>query len=293
LPNESKTMQLSSLLLLALLYSLCVATANAKVVMKVVFDDATISNGYFCSDADLMIIDDKIGDFDRRKLFSDAIRMNQNSVTHDEEVVSSNVPIKSRELLREKCYDLCRGWKRGTCLVTGCSGFRRQLRLLPGKESRDRYLKLVCSKKAQEFDNILTKLVSHVSNGCKMVLQAKREITCDDLANYAAIESFSLWDGTTDTILRTNLQNGDSICSNVSINIEAIPNACVEKASLQLKGPISVKSKQKTTGPYYLFGNSGGDIFGQTLPVGLYTLTTELPDTDVPPATLTFSVKTC
>lgn len=103
----------------------------------------------------------------------------------------------------------------------------------------------------------------------------------------------SLWNAATDKRLRT-LVNTTEVCDDRSISIQTTANSCVDSLTMTLTGPNNYKyTNSEQNPPYFLFANSGKDIFGQTLKPGVYTIVV-VPDGKLNLAKrVSFSVKNC
>lgn len=106
-----------------------------------------------------------------------------------------------------------------------------------------------------------------------------------------------MWNADTDTVVATNFTSGMTFCyTSRALNIEAIANACVDKVDIRLSGPVSEKEDGKDLAPYVVFGfdkNNRNNLYGEVLPVGKYTLSTEIKDSLTPTASTTFTIKKC
>lgn len=107
------------------------------------------------------------------------------------------------------------------------------------------------------------------------------------------IVRLNVWNANTDTKIKT-LFNGADVCDNKSISIETIANPCVNSVVMTLTGPNNYRySNTERNPPYFLFANSGSDVYGQTLARGVYTIVV-VPDGKLNLAqTISFAVKGC
>lgn len=201
-----------------------------------------------------------------------------------------------------KCKDECRGLVSGSCHVTGCKGFRRQLEKDQRANRLTGHRKLysnndVCSFGIDALNKKLDSLLPQLSVGCRPVVQSNRAVTCFDDVRYARIDGFNLWNADTDTVVATNIQNSTTFCyTNSNLNIEAVANACVDEVEMRLSGPVSESEDSEDTAPYTIFGFQYGNrnnLYGRRLPIGTYTVSTELEDSFTPKSRVTFSVKKC
>jgi hypothetical protein len=261
-----------------------VTSTQARLVMTVLLNNGTLptAEGYTCTANDSMMIQKIIGSDEDEE---------------DGEDRRSNLR-KSTRKLPSYCRDACRGYVSGSCHVTGCLGYRRRknrsLTMSTNRELDDED-SVICAdglvKLNQELDFIIPKL----SVNCRPVLQSMRVVSCFDDVRYAAVNSFTLWDATNDSIVQSNIQNNTSFCyNNNTWNIEAVANACVEKIYIKVSGPISTSREIETTTPYSIFRNVGDtDILGRKFPVGKYTVQTKLEGSMTPTSKVTFIVKAC
>jgi hypothetical protein len=94
---------------------------------------------------------------------------------------------------------------------------------------------------------------------------------------------YRLWKagGPGDAEFQQNLTDGASFCEfSYEVNIEALlsdDNCCVDRVHMELHGPHD-HSNTEGAFPYFLFGNIGNDVEGETLRPGTYTLTTTVKD---------------
>ena len=208
-----------------------------------------------------------------------------------------------RELkTKTQCKSDCQGYATGSCHVTGCKGFRRQLqqdqrkkRLLGNRKMYDD--DAVCSYAVSVLNKKLDALLPNLSASCRPVVQSNRVVSCFDDVRYAKIESFNLWNADTDTVVATNIQNSATFCyTNSNLNIEAVANACVKEVDMRLSGPVSESEDSEDTAPYTIFGfddDNRKNLYGRRLPIGTYSISTEIEDSDTPKAKVTFSIKKC
>ena len=204
---------------------------------------------------------------------------------------------------KAKCRDECEGIVAGSCHVTGCKGFRRQLKsknLRTNRLFRKRELyddDAVCSFGLETLNKELNALLPKLSASCQPVVKSMREVTCFDDVRYAKIEGFNLWNADTDTIVATNFKNSTTFCyTSSNLNIEAVANACVEEVEMRLSGPVSEVEDSEDIAPYTIFGFNDGDrknLNGRRLPIGKYTVSTKLEDSQTPISKVTFTVKKC
>jgi hypothetical protein len=221
-------------------------------------------------------------------------------------IQSAIVSLYNRDLQKTKaqCKDACSGYVSGSCHVTGCTGFRRQLEQQDPRKNRlsgNRRLNIeddaVCAFGIDLLNKKLDGLLPQLSTSCRPLVQSRRVVSCFDDVRYAMVEGFNIWNADTDTVLATNVQNSTSICFTKSnLNIEAIANACVKEVHMTLTGPVKDADDSKGTAPYTLFGfesNNRKNLYGRQLPIGTYTVSSELQDSFTPTSRVTFTVKKC
>ena len=266
-------MKLSSAFFLAATYacSFLVPVVVSKLKMQVLLNDGVLptKEGYTCTPNDTLLM--------------------QNAMAYLDEDDRRSLKTKV------KCKDECPRVAAGSCFITGCKGFRRQLRVSEDRKMYDNDVD--CDEGIDMLEKTLDALIPKLSEACRPVVQSKRKVTCFDDVRYAQVLGFSMWNADTDTPVATNFTKGNTFCYTSSrLNIEAIANACVREVEIKLSGPISEREDSEGTAPYTLFGFQYGNrnnLYGRTLPVGTYTLTTQLDDSYTPKASTTFTVKRC
>ena len=202
-----------------------------------------------------------------------------------------------------QCKRDCQGYVPGSCHIKGCQGYRRQLERerrtnrLSGKRKLVVDEKIVCAYGMEVVNKQLDDLLPHLSDSCRPVVQFQRELTCFDDVRYAQILGFNLWNADTDTIVATHFQNATRFCyTNSNLNIEAVANGCVDEVDMRLSGPVNEFEDTEDTAPYTVFGfqySNRKNLYGKRLPIGTYTVTTELEDSFTPKNRVTFSVVRC
>jgi hypothetical protein len=293
---------MTQLYMLVLLLCL-LPTINGRPVVKVILNNGIMPtpSGYECNQQDLAEIQRVIEGTTRRL-----------------ETVPETIPNNERNLqttrYRARCLDYCRGYTTGTCVASVCVGFRRRtnskerrsttkktnvrgMRRSSQDEQHSREL-TVCDdhilRVNQGLDDLLVQPT--VTDSCKAVLRSYRDVSCFDEKQYAAIESFTLWNAETYVVIKENIQNGDTICYTPAlVNIEASPNACVDQVKLRLTGPLTV-IQYESQGPYTLFGgknNNYQEMSGRTLPIGAYTIESHLDGSLTPYYKVSFSIAAC
>lgn len=226
---------------------------------------------------------------------------------NDSKLINNAIVDKGRRLqtkTKAQCKDECAGVVSGSCHVTGCKGFRRQLESknlrtnhMAGNRKLNDADDAVCSYGMEQLNKKLDALLPTLSASCQPVVKSMRNVTCFDDVRYAKVEGFNLWNADNDTIVATNFKDSASFCyTNSKLNIEAIANACVERMEMNLVGPVEEKEDSRDTAPYTIFGfddNNRNNLFGRRLPVGKYTVTTELEDSFTPKSKIKFTIKKC
>ena len=322
------------LLLLLLTILIRPVQVEARDVIKVILNNGVMPtvNGDYCNEQDLMLVDLVIdggviyaddeqeddgeddeddGEDDRRRRRQLA-KDEQSPLPVDETTTptGSKSPIRSLKSYSRKCEGYCRAFARGTCRVTNCIGYRRQRRQLLREGTTSRRLSL-CDDNIRRVEVGLRNIAPALSPSCAKVLQGQKSITCFDETQLAMIDSFTLWNTDTKTIVKEQMpQNNYIICipknattTPARYNIEAIPNACVEEVQLKLTSSTgtTVKTNTMAEGPYTIFGSSTGSghhgdydyLLGRRLSVGTYTLTTTLPGSLTPSKQIKFQAKVC
>ena len=273
----------------AYVWSFLLPLAVSELRMTVMLNNGVLPTpeGYNCNANDSMLIQNAIENEDDDNEDDD--------VEYDEE--------DDRRMLKTKtkCKDECSHVASGSCHATGCKGFRRQLmendqrtHRLSGNRKLDDD-DAVCSLGIETLNKELDNLLPKLSASCRSVVQTNRVVTCFDDVRYARIDGFNLWNADTDTVVATSIQNSTTFCStNSNLNLEAVANACVEEVEMRLSGPISAFREDKA--PHTIFGvqyNNRNNLNGRRLPIGTYTLSTELDGSFTPKSKVTFSVKKC
>jgi hypothetical protein len=249
-----------------------------------------------CSEADLAIMKPLLGDSGSNSDDDDDDDDEEEEEEDDRRRRHLRIGMNAqRQLFAASCKYKCRGFTRGQCMVTDCMGYRRDLSY-DEIEARDLTWQSECPGDIARIKNDLTKIIPSVSPPCQALLKAPSSVTCYNDVVYAEIESYTLWDSTTNTVLQSNFTSGSSICSKQTINIEAVPNDCVDAVQLELKGPYAVVQKFSNVGPFTLFGHSStnsSDLLGRRLPVGKYTIYPTLLGSEMKMKSFSFTVKFC
>jgi hypothetical protein len=108
------------------------------------------------------------------------------------------------------------------------------------------------------------------------------------------IRGLNLWNGMTNQRTISNFGNGTHVCTNFEVAIEATTNQCVDYVALKLTGPNNfIYDKVESNAPFFLFGNKGTDVLGQTLSIGRYTVTASPNGNGNLKRTITFTVREC
>jgi hypothetical protein len=279
-----------------MLYLICFISfplIDAKLIMTILLNNGVAPNGAFCSNSDLQKMMDVLDaaeisglgrtDYGRR------LRGSSNSSEHE-----------ARDLQKypAKCKQNCKGYATGTCIARECLGYRRNERALTQSSIHDnpRELQPECAAGLADLNNDINVLLPQLSSSCRPIVQSSRSVTCFDDVRYAEIESFTLWNADTDTIIKEKVKNGDSFCYRDSaLTIEAIPNACVETLIFWLGGPRQgYNDAWGIEGPYTMFHfNSATDYRGENFPVGCYEVGTHIPSSKMTQPTLKFRIEKC
>jgi hypothetical protein len=276
---------------------------EAKLVMTVLFNGGVLPtrDGYDCNDDDTQLIVATIG------------TENSGDGDGDEDDEDDRRRLKTYS---SRCKNACLFYKRNSCHATGCSGYRRRSlhqeeenALVPpshhlrSSSSQQRQLDdddddndaAICARGMVDLNTKLDQLLPQLSTSCRHVVQNQRTVSCFDDVRFATINSFTLWDADTDTIVQENIQNNTSFCyTNSNLNVEAVANACVEDMDMSIRGPVSRFREIESLPPYSIFGNVDSHNFtGRKLPVGTYTVRTTLEGSLTPSSRVTFTVKNC
>jgi hypothetical protein len=259
----------------------------ADHMIRFVFNNGNdLPSGQICNDAD----NDKI---------DHVFNLGRRNLRGTVETSSISKTTRARQLVfyPSYCRKNCAGFKRGFCKATNCKGLRRHLQ--NEKEPIvDREL-LTCDEEINTIHKNLDSLVATnaLSPGCNAVLNASRNVTCYDDIIYGEVDNFIFWKSTShgDSILQMNAQNGYSVCQNISFNIEAVVNSCVDNVKFHLTGSHGFNNytQNESVIPYTLFGDYNNNIFGRTLPVGSYILAVTPDGVSTKRKTLSFTVESC
>ena len=258
---------------------------DGKLIMTVILNGGVLPTveGYDCNENDSQLITTTIGADD------------------DDEDDGRRLMTYSK-----RCRDACKFYAAKTCRTTGCVGYRRRklqkskraIRMLANRkldETENGDDEAICAGGMAALNSDLDNLLPQLSEGCRSVVQNMRAVSCFDDVRFALVESFSLWNADTDTIVQANIQNNTSFCyTNSTMNIEAVTNACVDEMDLSIKGPVSQLHNIESSGPFSIFGHEGeNDFLGRNLPVGTYTIQSTLYGSLTPTSKVTFMVKNC
>lgn len=204
---------------------------------------------------------------------------------------------------KTKCKDECKNVVRGSCHVIDCKGFRRLLESNDQRRTRLSGKRKVydddteCDDAKQTLNARLDSLVPLLSASCQPVVKSMRELICFDDVRYARVDGFNLWNADTDTVVATNIQNSTTFCyTNSNLNVEAVANACVKEVEMRISGPVSKFEDSEDTAPYTIFGfqyRNRTNLYGRRLPIGKYTVSTNLDDSFTPKNVVTFTVQKC
>ena len=205
-----------------------------------------------------------------------------------------------RELYPAACRDKCIGFARGTCRVTGCNGYRRSLVEAAADDKQNhREAYAPCDIQIEGLHFILDSYIAMnmFSEPCKRYLtKSKRKAECYDDVIYGEIESFTFRNMKLGTVLRTNVQNGYSVCSNIPLNVEAVANPCVVSVNFTMTGPSNFNHKNIDNSlPMMLFNTTAqqSTFGGRSLLPGSYRITAIPDNFAYKQKTLDFKVVTC
>jgi hypothetical protein len=195
------------------------------------------------------------------------------------------------------CRRECAG-QQGWCRAWGCT----HVNMGGGRELQT----TTCADDIKDINRRLDALVSTnaVSSGCKAVLLAPRVPTCYDDIVFGVVEQLVLWNGDTDTIIKSDVKSGVEICKGMGFNIEVITNPCVNFITYKVTSNLGYNyTSHENTVPYMTFKPNRtlaptwdwkNDVFGKSnLRDATYTLTVT-PDGYVSKMhTLVFRVVNC
>jgi hypothetical protein len=267
------------------LFGLIPSAVVADNMIRVLFNNGLSPTGQsdkLCTSNDMDIIRPLFNISMTRNLRSrPANEIDIHDLDSEDDVAQSN---KQRELLYfpPHCKDNCRYYPPDRCMATGCVGYRRVLGGR-GNETDSRHLQLSswCNVSATTINAGLDNLVAtdRVSASCKLLLGAPRKFECYNDVKYGVVESFSVYDSTSDgnILLKADAPNGFNFCTTVKIAIEAIANLCVKNVQFDVTGPNGYKySRFEKSPPFSLFSKNGdGTILnGKKLKdIGTYNIT--------------------
>ena len=271
--------------------------------MKIVLNNGVAPSGAFCNADDLQRMMDILDAAEisgaGQTYYNRRLRGSSNS-----SILSNSNEQETRNLQKypAQCRQNCVGYATGTCVARLCIGYRRNERdraltqSLANDNSRELSQQLECAEGLSQFNSEIDALVPQLSSSCRPIVQSSRSVSCFDDVRYAQVESFTLWNADTDTIVKENVKNGDSFCySDSKLTFEAVTNACVEKVNFWLGGPTEGYNEAfGSEGPYTMFHfNSATDYIGENFPVGCYSLSTRIPTSTMSQPTIKFRIEKC
>jgi hypothetical protein len=208
-----------------------------------------------------------------------------------------------RVLFPPKCRKDCERWEDGRCLATDCKGYRRRVMEQGNGQHRElQAANTTCAEDINDFNSQLDALVSNniVSSDCQAVLNAPRMPLCYDDIMYGVVESITLWNGDTNSIIQTNVQDGVEVCKSIGINFELKANPCVNLIRYNVTGEMGFKyfANEKKPGPYFVFKanytQGPGEVYGRRqMRNGTYTLTATPDDIKTKAKMLKFHLLNC
>jgi hypothetical protein len=256
-------MKLSSAVLRFIILSLSSTLVSSARVVKFLFNNGSaLPTGEKCNTADNALIDQIFN-------ITTPVRNLRTEERDDPRLLQSISPTCRRD---------CAG-QQGWCRATGCT----HVHMGGGRELQT----TTCADDIKDINRRLDALVSTpnaVSSGCKAVLKAPRLPTCYDDIMFGVVEKLVLWNGDTDTIIKSNVQSGVQVCKSIGINIEVITNPCVDFITYNVTGNMGFSySSHENTVPYMTFKPNSTlaatwdwkkDVFGRkNMRNGTYTLT--------------------
>ena len=273
--------------------------ASAENVMRFQFNNGIEVEGLSCTDADMNKINPIFDNINpnRRNLRQINIISKDRPMDFEMDIIGQH-NIKDRELATAaECKNLCKGQTKGYyCRGTpGCDWYIVR-RNLAGNMTERELQSTWCTSTANSINNQLNTLVSKklVSLNCQKLLNAPRKTLCVNDIIYGIVEHFNAWNAATDVMIQKDARDGYTVCKSTRITFQAVTNPCVKFVLTELRGPNGYyKSNYEGTAPYTIFGNDGGDMYGQLLALGTYRITA-IPDGDESKTKLlTFTVANC
>jgi hypothetical protein len=198
---------------------------TAKVKLRVLLNNgAPFPESQMCTDSEIDFIDQTI--------MAAASENRRRTLRGD-----NNEDKSDRTLWLARCANDCRGFTRGTCYVSGCYGYRRDM--------QEATLQKTCSTHMLNVNAALDALMapeSVLTEACRSTLTVNRDVACYDDVIFGVVENIRLLDGTTSAVLHEKFASGSEICVNSPFSFEVIANACVEKVAFSFMRGVSQQS---------------------------------------------------
>jgi hypothetical protein len=166
-----------------------------------------------------------------------------------------------------------------------------------GQNYRDlQWVDNTCSQDITLITAALSAVKPSLAPSCQALLNAERSMNCIDVDS-CVIHYLDLWNADTDKLVKGNFPDqGGTIClGRTKYSFRAVTNYCVSSVRFDMWGPGGYYKGQTEIGaPFYLYGDSGTDIFGD-MPwqVGGYTIHSQADGLWSKVKTVQFEVKNC
>ena len=279
-------MKISSIIVIAA--SLWMNAASAETMLRVVFNNGTVTEGLSCDDKESKLIS-KVFDrpLDRRRNLRSSSDMNHADRPIDfyqDEITPRYGSDDGRDLQAvgspAYCRDECRGIAAGQCFAAKCGWYNKHRRQLKKYGSGFLSNSTLCQETVKSVDEDLEYLAEEgkLSTTCMALLKAPRQIECYEDVMYGIVEQFSVINADTDKTVIHWLQSRRFVCSGDALNFGIVVNPCVESLNVTLvnkKAGYYNTAILNTTvpGPYTLFGMNGKkDYNGELLPLGNFAI---------------------
>jgi hypothetical protein len=206
------------------------------------------------------------------------------------------------------CDYVCKNWVSGRCWLRYplCVGYRRKLQEEEPSDDIVRNLQVrklstqnqECLNAITETSNALNNAVG-ISSECQVVIDSPRSLDCFNIEeNPCSISHIKLWDADSDKVIQTlSPYKVNEFCrGDIRFAFEAIAtDTCVKKVTFQISGGPNqvVLERIEFQAPFYNFGNTGADVYGEKFAPGLYELKARENSLSTWSHTLQFRVKDC
>ena len=204
--------------------------SSAERVVRVLFNKGLepAKNEYCNSTSDVLLLDLLFNTTTRRNL-----RVRSSEINHENIRELST----DRELFPIYCKSYCRGYVKGTCRVTNCKGYRREL-----TDSMENPYNVSCPEKIQLMNHTLNALVKSktFSSSCQRLISKPRTFECFDDRAYGEIESIKVSKlGDRNMTVINKPDQPVVVCKNSAITYQIVVgvNLCVEKTVANVTSP--------------------------------------------------------